>query len=110
MPEKTIHYCTQCDYKSTRKWDCDRHMRSQHKVYLINNNIPVIEKKTIQEAIQIEGESHHGPLHNIQHGACSAVTSTTHIPIKKYNEDYDTVVGIANEWKKECEVKDNAIR
>ena len=30
MPEKTNHYCNQCDYKSTRKWDCDRHMRSQH--------------------------------------------------------------------------------
>ena len=30
MPEKTIHYCTKCDYKSTRRWDRDRHMRSQH--------------------------------------------------------------------------------
>merc|ERR1712208_102912 len=27
-----------------------------------------------------------------------------------YNEDYNNVVGIANEWKKECEIKDNAIR
>merc|ERR1712055_811137 len=25
-------------------------------------------------------------------------------------EDYNNVVGIANEWKKECEIKDNAIR
>merc|ERR1712208_125715 len=27
-----------------------------------------------------------------------------------YNEDYNNMVGIANEWKKECEIKDNAIR
>ena len=109
MPEKTNHYCNQCDYKSTRKWDCDRHMRSQHKVDLINNNIPVIEKKTIQEAIQIEGESHYGPLNNIQHGLGSVVNSTTHIPIEKYNEDCNKVVRIAHGWKQECAVKDNAI-
>ena len=52
----------------------------------------------------------------IQSGSGSVVTSTTHIPIEKYNqnenynEDYNKVVGIAHRWKKECEVKDNVIR
>ena len=82
MREQTIHYCTQCDYKSTRRWDRDRHMRSQHKIYN-NNNIPVNETKIIQEAIKINGAPNHQPLHNIQSGSGSVVTSSAHIPIEK---------------------------
>ena len=83
MREQTIHYCTQCDYNSTRRWDRDRHMRSQHKIYN-NNNIPVNETKIIQEAIKINDAPNHQPLHNIQSGSGSTV-----IPIEKYNEAVD---------------------
>ena len=27
---KTIHYCSQCDYKSNRRWDHDRHVSRIH--------------------------------------------------------------------------------
>ena len=93
-----MHQCTQCDNNSKVRCNVQRHMRIQHKIY-VNNKIPVIEKKTIQEAIQIEGESHYGPLNNIQHGAGSVVTSTTHIPIEKYNEAVES----AHSWKNDCE-------
>ena len=73
-------------------------MRTQHKIYF-NNNIPVNETKIIQEAIQIDGAPHHEPLHNIQSGAGSVVTSTTHIPIEKYNEAVESAIS----WKNNCE-------
>ena len=41
---KTIHYCSQCDYKSTRRWDRDRHVRIIHE--MCSNRIPIIENKT----------------------------------------------------------------
>ena len=41
---KTIHYCSQCDYKSTRRWDRDRHVRIIHE--MCSNSIPIIENKT----------------------------------------------------------------
>ena len=101
MPEKTIHYCTKCDYKSTRRWDRDRHMRSQHKLYN-NNNIAVNETKIIQEAIKINDAPNHEPLHNIQYGSGSVVTSSAHIPIEKYND----AVEIGHSWKNNCEKLD----
>ena len=107
MPEKTIHYCTKCDYKSTRRWDRDRHMRSQHKIYF-NNNITNNESKLIQEAIQINGAPNHEPLHNIQYGSGSTV-----IPIEKYNQAVES----SHLWKNNCEkleednyMKDNAVK
>ena len=91
MPEKTIHYCTKCDYKSTRRWDRDRHMRSQH---------------ITQESIQHTYPNEDYNVNNIQTQHNSQyVTDSTVIPI----EDYREVVGIAHEWKKECDIKDNAI-
>lgn len=89
-----MHQCTQCDYNSKVK--CN--MRSQHKIYF-NQNIPVKNTQIIQEAIQIEGAPHRECLHNIQSGAGSLVTSTTHIPNEKYNE----VVECAHSWKNNCE-------
>ena len=107
MREQTIHYCTQCDYKSTRRWDRDRHMRSQHKLYN-NNNIAVNETKIIQEAIKINDASYNEPIHNIQYGSGSTV-----IPIDKYNQAVES----SHLWKNNCEkleednyVKDNAVK
>ena len=68
MREKTIHYCTKCDYKSTRRWDRDRHMRSQHQ-----------NQQNVSQSIKEQSTQ-------IQSGSGSVVTSTTHIPIEKYNE------------------------
>ena len=93
-----MHQCTQCDYNSKVKCNVLRHMRSQHKIYF-NKNIPVKNTQIIQEAIQIDGAPHRESLHNIQSGAGSVVTSTTHIPIEKYNE----VVECAHSWKNNCE-------
>jgi len=108
MREHTIHYCTQCDYKSTRRWDRDRHMRSQHKLYNNNNNIAVNETKIIQEAIKINDASYNEPIHNIQYGSGSTV-----IPIDKYNQAVES----SHLWKNNCEkleednyVKDNAVK
>ena len=93
-----LHQCTQCDYNSKVKCNVLRHMRTQHKIYF-NNNIPVNETKIIQEAIQINGASkNHEPLDNIQSGAGSVVTSTTHIPIEKYNEAVESAIS----WKNNC--------
>ena len=30
MSGKTIHYCNVCDYKTTRRWDRDRHFQKKH--------------------------------------------------------------------------------
>merc|ERR1712208_272843 len=48
-----------------------------------------------------------GPPSNIQnqHNSQYGNEENTHIPIEKYNK----VVEIAQEWKKECEIKDNGI-
>ena len=73
MPEKTIHYCTKCDYKSTRRWDRDRHMRSQHQ-----------NQQNVSQAIKEQSTQ-------IQSGSGSVVTSTTHIPMEKYNEALDMI-------------------
>ena len=107
-----LHQCTQCDYNSKVKCNVLRHMRSQHKIYF-NKNIPVKNTQIIQEAIQIDGAPHRESLHNIQSGAGSVVTSTTHIPIEKYNE----VVECAHLWKNNCEkleednyAKDQAVK
>ena len=93
MPEKTIHYCTKCDYKSTRRWDRDRHMRSQH---------------ITQESIQHTYPNEDYNVNNIQnqHNTQYGNGQNTHIPIEKYNE----VVGIVQQLKQHCEVKNNAIR
>ena len=92
MPEKTIHYCTKCDYKSTRRWDRDRHMRSQH---------------ITQESIQHTYPNEDYNVNNIQNQHNSQYRSgSTHIPIEKHNE----VVGIAHGWKKECEKMQEAYR
>ena len=93
-----MHQCTQCDYNSKVKCNVLRHMRSQHQIYF-NKNKPVKNTQIIQEAIQIDGAPHRESLHNIQSGAGSVVTSTTHIPIEKYNE----VVECAHSWKNNCE-------
>ena len=114
MREQAIHYCTQCDYKSTRRWDRDRHMRSQHKIYNNNNNnIPVNETKIIQEAIKINGAPNHQPVHNIQSGSGSVVTSSAHIPMEKYNQAVES----SHLWKNNCEkleednyAKDHAVK
>ena len=104
---KTIHYCRQCDYKSNRRWDRDRHVRIIHE--MCSNRIPIIENKTKQEANQVEHVHHHEPLPSVQHG--SGVVR------EQDNQAYNKVVEIANSWKNVCEklqeeklVKDNAIR
>ena len=82
-----LHQCTQCDYSSKVKCNVLRHMRSQHQ-----------NQQNVSQAIKEQSTQ-------IQSGLGSVVTSTTHIPIEKYNK----VIGIAQEWKKECEIKDNGI-
>ena len=96
-----MHQCTQCDYNSKVKCNVLRHMRSKHKIYF-TKNIPVKNTQIIQEAIQIDGAAHCEPLHNIQSGSGSVLTSTTHIPIEKYNE----AVECALLWKNTCEKLD----
>ena len=91
MPKQMQYVCKQCEYSTTRKFNLERHEK-KHKMYLNinnnnnnenNNNIPVNETKLIQEAIKINGAPNHLPLHNIQSGSGSVVTSSSHIPIEK---------------------------
>ena len=84
-----LHYCEYCEYKSTHKWVVTRHTQSKHEIGSI------VQQNVIHPPSNIQNQ------HNSQYGP----GENTH-----YNEDYNNVVGIANEWKKECEIKDNAIR
>ena len=87
---RTIHYCNECDYKTDRKYDRDKHVSRMH-----GSNVHQNERhQIIQEPIQINGAPNHEPHHNIQSGAGS-----THIPIEKYNEALD----IGHSWKNNCE-------
>ena len=88
-----LHYCEYCEFNSKHKWVVKRHTEKKHKIYF--NNITNNESKLIQEAIQINGAPNHQPLHNIQSGSGSVVTSSAHIPIEKYNE----VVEETHKWK-----------
>ena len=84
-----LHYCEYCEYKSKHKWVVTRHTQSKHEIGSI------VQQNVIHPPSNIQNQ------HNSQYGT----GENTH-----YNEDYNNVVGIANEWKKECEIKDNAIR
>ena len=84
-----LHYCEYCEYKSNHKWVVTRHTQSKHEIGSI------VQQNVIHPPSNIQNQ------HNSQYGT----GENTH-----YNEDYNNVVGIANEWKKECEIKDNAIR
>merc|ERR1712215_461687 len=106
---------------TTRKFILERHEK-KHKMYLNinnnnnknnNNNIPVNETKLIQEAIKINGAPNHLPLHNIQSGSGSVVTSSAHIPIEKYNQAVES----SHLWKTNCKkleednyAKDHAVK
>ena len=83
-----LHYCEYCYYKSNHKWVVTRHTQSKHE---IGSNV---QQNVIHPPSNIQNQ------HNSQYG-----TGSTVIPI----EDYREVVGIAHEWKKECDIKDNAI-
>ena len=85
---RTIHYCNVCDYKTNRKYDKDKHVTRMH-----GSNI---QKNLNQASSNIQNQ------HNTQYGN----GHNTHIPIEKYNE----VVGIVQQLKQHCEVKNNAIR
>ena len=128
---RTIHYCNVCDYKTDRKYDMDKHVTRMHGSNVQQNASQAHEIgfNITQESIQhtypnedynvnnIQNQDNYIENYNnthqeikeqstqIQSGCGSVVTSTTHIPIEKYNK----VVGIAQEWKKECEIKDNGI-
>ena len=83
---RTIHYCNVCDYKTNRKYDRDKHVTRKHGFS--------VEQNVSQTSSNIQN------YHNSQYGT----GQNTH-----YNGDYNKVVGIANGWKQQCEVKDNAI-
>ena len=84
---RTIHYCNVCDYKTNRKYDKEKHVTRMH-----DSNV---QQNVNQASYNIQNQ------HNSQYGT----GQNTH-----YSGDYNKVVGIANGWKQQCEVKDNAIR
>merc|ERR1712030_276657 len=69
----------------------------RNHINLTNHTTP---KMSVQQNVN-QASSNIQNQHNSQYGT----GETTHIPIEKYNE----AVGIAHEWKKECEIKDNGI-
>merc|ERR1711984_18823 len=84
---RTIHYCNVCDYKTNRKYDKDKHVTRMH-----GSNI---QKNLNQASSNIQNQ------HNTQYGN----GQNTH-----HNGDYNKVVGIVEQLKQQCQVKDNAIR
>ena len=128
---RSIHYCNVCDYKTDRKYDRDKHVTRMHGSSVQQNARHAHENgfNIAQESIQHTYPSEDYNVNNIQnqdnsqYGFGSVVTSPTTMyvgdndPLTTINahsntvpiEDYREVVGIANEWKKECDIKDNAI-
>ena len=66
---RTIHYCNECDYKTDRKYDRDKHVTRMHGSNVHQNE----RQQIIQEPIQINGAPNHESHHNIQSGAGSTV-------------------------------------
>ena len=91
-----MYQCGYCIFKSKRKYNLKIHEERNH-INLTNHATP---KMSVQQNVN-QASSNIQNQHNSQYGT----GENTH-----YNEDYNNVVGIANEWKKECEIKDNAIR
>ena len=93
MPKRIQYDCKQCEYSTTRKFNFERHEKSHtQSKHEIGSNV---QQNVIHPPSNIQNQ------HNSQYGT----GENTHIPI----EDYREVVGIAHEWKKECEIKDNGI-
>ena len=98
--------CNHCEYSTTRKFNFERHEKSH------TQSKPEIGTHEIGYNITQESIKHTYPnedynvnniqnQHNIQYGN----GQNTH-----HNGDYNKVVGIAQELKQQCQVKDNAIR
>ena len=99
--------CNQCAFQGDYKQNLKRHERNMHgnntaptTMYVDDNNPPTKIGSNVQQNV-IHPPSNIQNQHNSQYGT----GENTHIPI----EDYREVVGIAHEWKKECDIKDNAI-
>ena len=127
-----LHNCTYCDYSTTVKPNLSRHIKNKHehnKNEMENNRAPVT--MSIGESVELQptsvfvgDDTLKEPLTEIkeqstqieikeqstQIGLGSVVNSTTHIPIEKYNEDCNKVVGIANGWKKQCEANNSKLQ
>ena len=91
-----MYQCGYCIFKSKRKYNLKIHEERNH-INLTNHATP---KMSVQQNVN-QASSNIQNQHNSQYGT----GQNTH-----YNGDYNKVVGIANGWKKECEVKYNAIR
>ena len=89
-----LHNCNYCDHTTTVKSNLRRHIKNKHQH--TNHATP---KMSVQQNVN-QASSNIQNQQNSQYGT----GQNTH-----YNIDYIKVVGIANSWKKECEVKDNAI-
>ena len=100
--------CNQCAFQGDYKQNLKRHERNMHgnnttptTMNVCDNNPPPKIESNVQENV-IHPPSNIQNQHNTQYGN----GHNTHIPIEKYNE----VVGIVQQLKQHCEVKDNAIR
>ena len=99
---RTIHYCNACDYKTDRKYDRDKHVTRMHGSNVQQNASQAHEIgfNITQESIQHTYPNEDYNVNNIQNQDNSQYgTGSTVIPVEKYKE----VVGIAHEWKKQCE-------
>ena len=101
-----MYKCKYCHIQSEYKYNIDRHEKRHNAntapttMYVDDNNPPTKIGSNVQQNV-IHPPSNIQNQHNSQYGT----GENTHIPI----EDYREVVGIAHEWKKECEIKDNGI-
>ena len=102
--------CNQCAFQGDYKQNLKRHERNMHgnntaptTMYLGDNDPPTT----------INAHSTQLGSHNIRINEPSMqcesdpaeIFQVNTVPIEKYNK----VVGIAQEWKKECKIKDNGI-
>ena len=106
--------CSYCNYESIYKYNVQRHEHVHNKNSTQNNIAPT--------TISVDSNVNN-LLNQTQSGFGSVVTSPTTMyvgdndPPTTINahsntvpiEDYNNVVGIAHEWKRECEIKDNGI-
>jgi len=94
MPKRMQYDCNHCEYSTTRKFNFERHEKShtqskheigsnvQQNVNQASSNIQ--NRQNVSQAIKEQSTQ-------IQSGSGSVVTSTTHIPIEKYNEALDMI-------------------
>ena len=90
MIGKTIHHCSQCEYKTTRRWDRDRHFQKIHAKNVIQpqqNKIkaPSPNQMEIAEIRPLKINQVHHPASDQQQQVIGNRSNSSHGEIEKFD-------------------------